>query len=525
MSNNIAVSYDRVPYESKPVLQSHPDSLATVATLFGMQPAPVPGCRVLELGCAAGGNLIPMALTLPESHFFGIDLSPVQIASGHAVIRELGLKNIELREMSITDVDDSVGVFDYIICHGVFSWVPREVQDRILTICSRSLAAHGVAYVSYNTYPGWHERGVVREMMCFHARRFAEADEKLTQSRALVDFVAASAEPRDSPYVQIVKGAAAWLHEQSDSYVYHEFLEDDNNPLYFHQFVERAAAHGLQYLGESQDRAAGKLSADAEKVLQHVATDLIQLEQYLDFLFCRTFRRTLLCHSDITLNRSLSAERLAAAPFLVSSDVAPPSASPDLTSAAVVEFRRASGAAVSTNHSLLKAAFLCLSQQWPRAVALDELRRMAMGCLDQAGVPVDDSSRSQLDLAEGVLKSYLAGLVELHLHQPAFVLEAGERPLASPLARLQAASGARITNMTHKQAELDELDRQLLVHLDGSRDRAGLVRHFEQLAVKGDMVIREREAPVSDSARLREILARSLNDSLTKMARLGLMLA
>jgi len=67
-------SYDEVPYESQSFPQSHPNRLATLGRLFGLSPAPVAQCRVLELGCASGGNLIPMAYHLPESEFVGLDL-------------------------------------------------------------------------------------------------------------------------------------------------------------------------------------------------------------------------------------------------------------------------------------------------------------------------------------------------------------------------------------------------------------------------------------------------------------------
>src|SRR5262245_16820704 len=174
MSDALLTSYEEVPYESKPIPGSHPDSLATMAILCGMQPPPIDRCRVLELGCAAGGNLLPMAQTVPDGRFVGIDLSPRQVADGQALIDALGLTNLELRALSILDVGEDFGTFDYIICHGVFSWVPREVQDKILAICRRHLAPNGVAYVSYNTYPGWHLRGMVRDMLTYHARQFED---------------------------------------------------------------------------------------------------------------------------------------------------------------------------------------------------------------------------------------------------------------------------------------------------------------------------------------------------------------
>ena len=81
-------------------------------------------CRVLELGCASGGNLIPMAMDFPDSEFLGIDLSARQIEAGKVHLANLKPRNIELRAASIMDVDAGYGQFDYIICHGVFSWVP-----------------------------------------------------------------------------------------------------------------------------------------------------------------------------------------------------------------------------------------------------------------------------------------------------------------------------------------------------------------------------------------------------------------
>ena len=157
-------SYDEVPYHSFPFPETHPDRLAMIGRLFGLIPPDVTRCRVLELGCAGGGNIMPMAALYPNSRFVGIDLSARQVEAGTRNISQLGLSNIELRHGSITDVDDSWGQFDYILCHGVYSWVPAAVQDKILDICKWNLSPDGIAYVSYNTLPGWHMRGMIREI-------------------------------------------------------------------------------------------------------------------------------------------------------------------------------------------------------------------------------------------------------------------------------------------------------------------------------------------------------------------------
>jgi SAM-dependent methyltransferase len=164
-------SYDDVPYPDWVHPATHPDLLAVVAALFGMSPAPPDRCRVLELGCAGSTNLIALAETLPESRFVGIDLASRHIAAGQQKVRALGLTNVELRAMSLVNVGEAFGRFDYILCHGVYSWVPAEVREKILAVCSANLVPQGVAYVSYNCYPGWHARGAGDDVLPRRPRR------------------------------------------------------------------------------------------------------------------------------------------------------------------------------------------------------------------------------------------------------------------------------------------------------------------------------------------------------------------
>ena len=170
--NDIANRYDQVPYQSLSVPYTHPDRLATVATLLGLQPAPVERCRVLELGCASGGNIVPMAAQLTSSTFLGVDLSQRQVAAGRKILADLGLTNVELLHTDLRDLGSEVGTFDYIITHGVYSWVEPAIRDALLSLVKASLAEQGVAYISYNTLPGWHLRSIVRDAMRFHGEAF-----------------------------------------------------------------------------------------------------------------------------------------------------------------------------------------------------------------------------------------------------------------------------------------------------------------------------------------------------------------
>lgn len=157
-------SYTEVPYHSQAYSNSHPDRLATLGRIFNLSPASVENCRVLELGCASGGNIIPMAYYLPESEFVGIELNEGHVELAKKAASDLAVKNIQIRQGNILEADISLGIFDYIICHGVFSWVPESVQNKILSIASENLAENGIAYISFNTYPGWH----MREMIDLH---------------------------------------------------------------------------------------------------------------------------------------------------------------------------------------------------------------------------------------------------------------------------------------------------------------------------------------------------------------------
>src|SRR6185436_718710 len=371
-----ASSYDQIPYTSVAFPQTHPDRLATIARIFALTPPDVASCRVLELGCAGGGNLIPMALNLPGSEFVGIDLSRRQVEDAQSAIGELGLRNIRIEQASILDVGDDWGSFDYIICHGVFSWVDAEVQEKILAIASRNLAATGVAYVSYNTYPGWHVRDMVRHMMRYHAGQFSEPREQVEQARALLTFLATAS--RDTgPYNQLLVGEAERLGRSPDSYLFHEHLERSNSPIYFHQFIERAARAGLQFLSEAvvSEMLTSHFPALVAATLERISPDLLHLEQYMDFVRNRQFRQTLLCHDACRPVRTLNPDVLDG--LMLSSAAVADTAAPDLAPDVPVVFTNGSKRAQIASPST-KAALTILMERWPRAIDVTELCDLSM---------------------------------------------------------------------------------------------------------------------------------------------------
>lgn len=492
-------SYDEVPYPTTSHVFTHPDNLATAAVLLGMTPTPATSCRVLELGCAGGGNLIPMALELPESTFVGIDASAVQISEGEAAVAAIGCQNITFKYLDILEVTPELGQFDYILVHGIFSWVPAPVRDKILQICRQNLAPNGVAYVSYNTYPGWHMLENIREMMLYHTRQATEPRLRIAQAREVLSFMTESlvtaSELSNSrlikAYAGFLQSEAEHIGSSTDSYVYHEELETVNDPIYFHEFAAWAVGHGLQYLCEANfsDIFLNDFPPQTSSDLLKMAHDLIELEQYMDFLRNRTFRKTLLVHEEVRISRQLRPERVQS--LYVASNARSTSPKPDARSIAVEEFINPEGLKFATDHPVTKAALLTLAEIWPQAVSFTELLERAYACLGEAASPTARAQDAQV-LSANLLKGYAYSgrLIELRTWAPRFASQVSERPVASPWARYQIQSGPEVTNLCHTRAELKGIAQYVLSHLDGKHDRVELLAGLEQSVAAGTLVLR-----------------------------------
>ncbi len=496
-----ANTYDDVPYPSGPHPLSHPCHLAMIAALFD-RPAPaVEHCRVLELGCAAGGNLIPMAQNFPDSQFLGIDLSPRQIADGEVLLDKLALRNIELRQMDITGVDRDFGAFDFIICHGVYSWVPRSVQDRILEIARDHLSHHGIMYVSYNTYPGWHMRGVVREMMRYHAASFPTAKEKLGQSRSLLKYLIDSATSSNETYRQILKDEAEHLSGHSDEYIYHEHLEETNEPLYFHQFIDRVSTTGLRYLGDAEYRRMMVSQFDDATAAILRGASLLRQEQYIDFLTARTFRRSLLCRDPTPIDRSVTAGRLKG----LSISLAEPMQATG-TDASEIAFT-GQLRAVTTSDPVIQAVLHKLLRAWPAWITTEDLLTGVLGSLGAS------SSALDADILNEILILLSRGVVQAAVCPPKIQTQAGPAPLTTPWARLQSQTGVTtITNLRHSTVELDELSRFVLSRLDGHHDRGKLLDDLATALGSGQLNATRESFPVGqvERAELKTVMDRVL---------------
>jgi 2-polyprenyl-3-methyl-5-hydroxy-6-metoxy-1,4-benzoquinol methylase len=229
---------NKLPYESFPHAQTHPQHLHTVGRLFGMSPASFQSARVLEIGCASGGDLIPLAMAYPEGEFLGLDIAEKQIEQAQSAVKELNLKNILFQNRSVTQLKPEDGLFDYIICHGVFSGVDRETQDSILEFCSKNLSPQGIAFVSFNTLPGWNLVRTLRDMMRYHAKDLEKPAEQFVQAKAVLQFVKENVDA-NSLYGRLLQEEVAALDARPETHQFHEYLEPINEPLYFNDFMAK----------------------------------------------------------------------------------------------------------------------------------------------------------------------------------------------------------------------------------------------------------------------------------------------
>ena len=494
-----------------------------MARIFGLTPPDVARCRVLELGCAAGGNLIPMAFNHPDSAFVGIDLSQRQVDDGHDAIRALGLRNLTIAHASILDVDGAWGDFDYILCHGVFSWVERPVQDKILEIVRDRLTANGVAYVSYNTYPGWHMREMVRHMMQYHAGRFEESAEQIEQARALLDFLAASVSPDDGAYGQLLSRELERIRQASDSYLFHEQLEQNNRPLYFHQFMDRAERFALKYLSEASlsDMLTSLLPAPVAETLERISPDILHLEQYMDFVRNRQFRQTLLCHREQQPRRALRPALMQ--DLLLSCSAVADPAIRDLSRGTAMVFTKGTQTASATLPAS-KAALTVLTEHWPEALGVDDLFAAA---LDLAAPYLGEISAADArdQIMGDLFRCLMHGIVNAHTARPRCVRTVSEAPRAHPLAAWQAGRAEPVVNAHHHVFQFEPLSVEVLKLADGRRSHGAIVEGLVTAFEAGAIALDADDTPVTDIGVARRVFAERLGATLEDLARTGVLVA
>ena len=499
-----STSYDEVPYPPYSFPATHIARLAAIGHMFSLPTADPSKARVLELGCGSGVNLLAMAQLYPKAELVGIDISAGHIELAEEARSVTGLINARFIHGDVAQLGEDLGTFDYIIAHGLYSWVPTEVRESILRLCRERLRASGVACISYNCLPGWRIRGALRDMMSMHTRRTGNIRGKIEQSKVLLKFLDASCD-EDTAYGRYLKQELDGLRGKDDAYLAHEFLEASNDAFYFSEFVQAAAAHHLAYLGEADPStmAVGNLPDRAAQALASLDLDFLGAEQYMDFARNRVFRSTLLCHASAPLDRDINRASL-------------------------------NGLEVTALVRLQKS----FSDKEPAVFIGSNGKEIIVADHDEAGIlarlaatgrhsfPCDELIEETVGfpIERFLRQSYFRGMIDLTVGPLGISAESEkENPCALPLARWQASQGFRVSSHRLDMLQPDPLVRILIAMCDGTRDRTALIEGLAEAVNKGELHLQEHGWPVQEPKRVRSLLEKIYDGSLEKLRRIGLL--
>ena len=371
---------------------------------------------------------------------------------------------------------------------------------------------------------------IAREAMLFSTRKIDDLTAVASHGLEMIEIMLEGI-PESHPYYKSyfktykesliekreVRGSSA------EQLILHDELATINQPVYFHDFASHASQYELQYLAEASFASVlpNDIPPDIVKRVEKLSEDLVEFEQYLDFLKNRSFRRTLLCHSGVDINRRLRPETLME--LRIASRAAPVSEQVDLSPKSIEAFQGKDGATFKTDHPLSKAALLYLREVQPKSISFPVLMKEAskMVDLDQTS----DVEQEKLTLAASILQafSYSDSLVELHAIDLPFTITLSAKPKASALARWAASKGYVVTNYRHERVALDFMMELILTKLDGEHTREDILEWLIAQFEEGILTLEGADKLPKDDDTIREFLDQNLGSVLTFFSRAAIL--
>jgi methyltransferase-like protein len=475
-------NYDAIHYHGAVIPITAPSHLAICARWLRGQKAPFDHFRLVELGCGVGTNLLSLAFHHPDSNFLGIDSSYSQLDCARRDASSVGLQNIDFMLADVRNVNPAdLAPRDYVIVHGLYSWVPDETRQAILALVGDILTSSGLAYISYNAQPGWSTRCIIREIL-LRARSVRKATLKDKAQRAIevASCFLEDLPSRDYAHAVLLAEELKRVRDGEPSYVFHEYLTEVNQGFWFGDFVECVRRRGLDYVGDAQFcRWEGHVPTDLKHALAKRNLDPIEQEEAVDLLGNRYFRASILCRAD-ALRKSIDHLKLLDEVHIATSLHA--RSDPfDLTEGVVERFIGTgligkNELEVTLNASITKASMVLLAAQWPKGMRLNKLYQHASKLLTNHGHEVKADARSQL--SDELIKLFEAGQIDLRLRESAYHTEVPEYPRAHALARFEAKHRETLTTPYHLPLPFEPQVLAMVRELDGSRSRAELSRIF-----------------------------------------------
>lgn len=469
MTDPLRARYDALPYRHGAVPESHPARIGAIARLLGMAAAPPDACRVLELGCGEGMNLLPLAERFPRSHFTGVDFSTTQIATAEAARAAADLDNAQVMCADLREFEVEPGAFDYVIAHGVYSWVTDEVKDRLLALILRALAPAGVGYVSYNTQPGGGFAASLRAMILASLG----AAPNVARTVEMLHALAASFARQPGPHAALMRELLVDMLATPAAILLHGDLAAINDPVAFLDFVAHAAHHGLRFLAEAQFSSMpyDHLPEAARTPLAAFIADPLQAQQFLDLLGNRRFRNSLLVRADALPAREPDAGVIRDCALAL--HMSPPDGRIVLAPEVTLRLTGRHNFAMDVVKPAQKAFFAALCEAAPARLPFDEVLRRAGELLTAGGIA---ETPDPAQLAAGMLKLFTVDQIDLALAGSGEWLRNSPYRAPSPLMRHQARRALPVVSRWHENVELSAAQRRGLAGDSDLVDEAALVR-------------------------------------------------
>ena len=507
-------AYDTLPYSNHVFPQTHPDKLCAAAKLFGLNAPDIENSRILELGCGNGMNLISHAYSLPEAKFVGVDLAKNHIRYAEKCVAELGLKNVEFRQIDLMEMsDEEFGEFDYIIAHGLFSWIPQFAREKTLSVYSKMLAENGVGYLSYNVFPGWYPRRMVAEIGKIHTRNISDPSEKVQNAVGFIKFLADQSNRKDV-YKFILENELYNYNEKNEISLFHDNLSEINEPLYFYQFAELLGENGFQFLAEAElfSMSPHSLNDDAKKIIENIK-DKVWREQYLDFMRGKNFRQTLFCRSNIELNHAPDLEILD--DFFIASGVKAASEKPELYTNKAEEFIGLKGDKFEINYPLAKIALYHLQKIWGNSILFSELLQIAQNDLKSKNAEIENLENEIRITREIFLHLAIhTDFIELHTYKLEISNELAEKPEIKEFARWQLNKSDLVLTGYERYAKIeDSIIKHLFKISDGTKTVGEIHAEMRKFVEFGDF---ENKVEILDN------LANDVDEHLEQFSKAGL---
>lgn len=251
-----------------------------------------------ELGCGKGITSLLLAAMHPNADVHACDFNAEHIDYARKLQQDAGVGNVTYYAKSFAQMlDEPLPAFDFIVLHGVYSWVPEPVRAGIREFAQRRLKPGGLLMVSYNAMPGWAHLQPLRRMMQVHAA--GVQGDSLQKAREAYAYVAALAR-NGAGYFRTVPEAARYLEQLAGKdirYVAHEFLTPHGDPFYFEEVASAMAAAGLQYCGNMTpaNNHPELMVPPSFRDRLPVRASRLALEMHHDMIANTTFRADLFC--------------------------------------------------------------------------------------------------------------------------------------------------------------------------------------------------------------------------------------